>query len=107
MVGYEIVSASAGGVDGEEEEDGERQVGGDAMDVDKDSTNSTSGKDVVGSGDGERKEKAYRGKILYILPGGVMSTDVMAAGGVRDGKKIGEGDVEIVGGGRSGAAVFE
>ena len=55
---------------------------GDAMDVD---------------GDGEKE--VYKGKVVYLLPGGVMSTDVMARG-----KKIGEGDVEVLGG---GVGVFE
>lgn len=72
VVGYEIVGAEGGG--------------GDAMDVDGD-----------GDGDGGVGEK-YKGKILYLLPGGVVSTDVMASG-----KKIGEGDVEV----GSAVGVFE
>jgi len=63
-----------------------------------------------GGGEGDLKE-AYTGKILYILPGGVMSTGVMSKGGVigsKDdsaGQKIGEGQLEILG--RKGVSVFE
>lgn len=36
----------------------------------------------------------YEGRVMYVLPGGMMSTDVMAG----EGKRIGEGDVDISGG---------
>jgi hypothetical protein len=56
-------------------------------------------------------EEVYKGKILYILPGGVMSTEVMSKGGAYPGgeggteRKIGENDLDIVG--RKGVGVFE
>jgi hypothetical protein len=40
--------------------------------------------------DGKAKE-GYEGKVMYVLPGGMMSTEVMAG----DGKRLGEGDVDI------------
>lgn len=53
-------------------------------------------------GKGKGREEGYVGKVLYLLPGGVQSTDVMM--GRRDGgKKIGEQDVGING----AIAVFE
>ena len=61
-----------------------------------------------GKGKGKEAEKEYDGKILYILPGGMMSTEVLGSG-----RKIGgfeEGDVGFVGtgtGGRRGVGVFE
>ena len=55
-------------------------------------------------GEGEkvkgRDEGVYRGKVVYLLPGGVQSTDVMM--GKTGGRKIGEGDVGV-----RGVAVFE
>jgi len=36
------------------------------------------------------EEEVYRGKILYVLPGGIRTTEGMVTG-----PKIGEGDVEI------------
>lgn len=83
VIGYEIV----GGGEGQ----------GDGMDIDGEST-------------GE-KEEVYKGRILYVLPGGVVSTEIMARGNViigEDGEresKIGEGDLEVVG--RRGVGVFE
>ncbi|KAL5318246.1 hypothetical protein ACEPPN_013305 [Leptodophora sp. 'Broadleaf-Isolate-01'] len=66
---------------------------GTGMDID-----STSGK-----GKGREVDAGYDGKVLYILPGGVMSTDVLASG-----RRIGEEDVGFsVGGGRGSVAVFE
>lgn len=53
-----------------------------------------------GEGKGKGKEE-FEGKILYVLPGGCLSTDVMVSK-----KRIGEEDVDIrVGSG--GDAVFE
>ncbi|CAG8960994.1 hypothetical protein HYFRA_00002533 [Hymenoscyphus fraxineus] len=52
--------------------------------------------------DGEQREGEggeYEGKVIYILNGGVMSTDVMMKG-----RKIREEDVEI---GKNGVGVFE
>jgi len=39
--------------------------------------------------------------VIYLLPGGIMSTDVMMG---RKGKRVGEGDVGIK---RGGVGVFE
>jgi len=64
----------------------EIQGDGTAMDVDS------------GSGKGKEAE-CFTGKILYLLPGGVMSTEVMMRG-----KKFGEEDVAIR---RGGVAIFE
>jgi len=76
VVGYEIVSEGDDGMEGIEE---------------------------------NRKEKGnekggYTGKVLYLLPGGVMSTEYMMGSGA--GKRIGEveGDVGIE---RGGVAAFE
>jgi hypothetical protein len=53
-------------------------------------------------GKGKGREEGYVGKVLFLLPGGVQSTDVMM--GRRDGgKKIGEQDVALKG----SVAVFE
>ncbi len=49
-------------------------------------------------GRGKEIEEEYNGKILYLLPGGIMSTEFMMSG-----KKIGEEDVRIGGAGH----VFE
>jgi hypothetical protein len=57
-----------------------------------------------GGGGGEKgkgREEEYEGKVMYLLPGGIMSTDVMMG---RAGKRVGEGDVGIRTG---GVAVFE
>lgn len=48
--------------------------------------------------------EGYKGTVMYVLPGGVMSTDVMIKSGKEGGRKIGEGDVDIRSG---GPAVFE
>ncbi|KAH6666273.1 hypothetical protein B0J14DRAFT_678240 [Halenospora varia] len=48
--------------------------------------------------------EGYKGTVMYVLPGGVMSTDVMIQSGKEGGRKIGEGDVDIRSG---GPAVFE
>jgi hypothetical protein len=48
--------------------------------------------------DGEEKDK-QRMKIVYFLPGGIMSTEIMASG-----KKIGEKEV-VLGGGERTAVV--
>jgi hypothetical protein len=58
------------------------QIQGDGMDLDK------------GKG-----RDGYDGKVIYLLPAGIMSTGVMMGG---EGKKVGEEDVEI-----GGVAVFE
>lgn len=74
LVGYEIEG---------------RGQGGDRMDVD-------------GGDKGKEREEGYTGKVVYLLPGGVQSTDVMM-GRTNGGKKIGEGDVGV----RGAVAVFE
>lgn len=44
----------------------------------------------------ESLEESYTGRVIYLLPGGFMSTKVMAAGGVVDGsKKIDEEQVDL------------
>ncbi|KAF8861097.1 hypothetical protein BDZ45DRAFT_287396 [Acephala macrosclerotiorum] len=63
-------------------------AGGEAMDID-------------GGAEGEER---YKGKVIYILPGGVMSTDFMVELGKESGKKIGEGNVDL---GHGGIVVFE
>ncbi len=45
-----------------------------------------------GKGKGKETEM-YRGKIIYILPGGVMNTQAMV-----EGRRVGEDDVDVVGG---------
>ena len=40
--------------------------------------------------DGEGGEDVYKGRILYVLPGGVRTTE-----GMMSGKKVGEEDVEL------------
>jgi len=57
-----------------------------------------------GKGNGKGKEAAYIGKIVYLLPGGIMSTEVMAKGLGEEGKRIGEEDVSI---GRRAVAAWE
>lgn len=52
-----------------------------------------------GKGEKIQVDGEYKGKVLYLLNGGLMSTDVMMKG-----RKIQEGDVEI---GGSGVAIFE
>jgi hypothetical protein len=52
-------------------------------------------------GKGKGREEEYEGKVMYLLPGGIMSTDVMMG---RAGKRVEEGDVGI----RTGrVAIFE
>jgi len=41
--------------------------------------------------DGGKEKGGYEGRIMYVLPGGMMSTDAMAG----EGKRPGEGDVDI------------
>jgi hypothetical protein len=54
---------------------------------------------VLGEGKGKGKGKeVIEGKIMYVLPGGCMSTDIMVSK-----KRIGEEDVDIRGGGRFAA----
>lgn len=53
----------------------------------------------MGEEKGKGKEQGYTGKVIYILPAGVMSTESMATG-----RKIEESDMNIVNG---GVAVFE
>lgn len=57
--------------------------------------------DIDGGAEGEER---YKGKVIYILPGGVMSTDFMVELGKESGKKIGEGNVDL---GHGGIVVFE
>jgi hypothetical protein len=66
---------------------------GEAMEVD-------GGQERGGKGKGKEGEE-YEGKVIYLLPGGIMSTDVMMG---RKGKRVGEGDVGIK---RGGVGVFE
>ena len=68
--------------------------GADVMDMDVD--------------EGQGNGKEWKGKVVYLLPGGIMSTDVMM-GGKRGGEgrersRVGEGDVDIRTG---GVGVFE
>ncbi|RDL38874.1 uncharacterized protein BP5553_03214 [Venustampulla echinocandica] len=73
VVGYELLP-SLGAVTGQGE-------AGERMDVDDAGIDEGKGKE------GGRREE-YRGKVLYILPGGLMSTDFMMEG------KLGEADVD-------------
>ncbi|TVY32120.1 hypothetical protein LSUB1_G007687 [Lachnellula subtilissima] len=77
VVGYEILGQGLG------------LGGGEKMDVDVDGGEKGKGKGKEG----------YEGRIMYVLPGGITSTDVM-----RTGRKIGEGDVDIQAG---AVAAFE
>ncbi|TVY13333.1 hypothetical protein LARI1_G008993, partial [Lachnellula arida] len=79
VVGYEIAAQGLG-------------LGGEKMDLDVDGGENGKGK--------EKETERYAGRVMYILPGGVTSTDVMS--GV--GRKIGEGDVDI---GAGTVAAFE
>lgn len=74
VVAYEIATVNALGA-------------GEEMDID-------GGKGKEKEGEGE-----YKGKVLYVLNGGLMSTEVMMKG-----RKIVEEDVEI---GKNEVAVFE
>jgi hypothetical protein len=40
--------------------------------------------------DGGKGKEGYEGKVMYVLPGGITSTDV-----IETGRKIGEGDVDV------------
>ncbi|KAL2061548.1 hypothetical protein VTL71DRAFT_6925 [Oculimacula yallundae] len=93
VIGYELSSSSTPTPTQAQTQAQTREV--DSMDID-----SSHG---IGNGKGKEKE-VFEGKVLYILPGGVMSSEYMMGG-----KKIGEGDVEISfsGGGGRGVAVFE
>ncbi|TVY87585.1 hypothetical protein LAWI1_G005105, partial [Lachnellula willkommii] len=85
VVGYEIAGQGLG-------------LGGEKMDLDVEMGGGENGN---GKGKGKEKEKErYAGRVMYILPGGVTTTDVMS--GV--GRKIGEGDVDI---GAGTVAAFE
>jgi len=53
-------------------------------------------------GKGREEKGRYEGKVVYLLPGGLQSTDVMMGRG-NGGKRIGEGDVGVKG----AVAVFE
>ncbi|TVY22842.1 hypothetical protein LHYA1_G008663 [Lachnellula hyalina] len=70
VVGYEILGQGLGLGMG----------GGEKMDLDVDGGEKGKGKGKEG----------YEGRIMYVLPGGATSTDVM-----RTGRKVGEGDVDI------------
>jgi len=51
--------------------------------------------------DGGKGQEGYKGRVMYVLPGGITSTDVMSGA---TGRKIGEEDVDV----RAGtAAAFE
>ena len=50
--------------------------------------------------DGEGKGEMFGGKVVYLLPNGILGTDVMVKG-----KKIGEGDVDL--GIKGGVGVWE
>lgn len=65
---------------------------GDAMDIDE------------GSGKGKGKEEGYTGKVLYLIPGGVLSTDVMVRQNAQGGKRVVEEDVDVK---RGALAAFE
>jgi hypothetical protein len=53
-----------------------------------------------GAGKGGREGSGFEGKVLYVLPNGLMSSEFMTG---KDGQKIGEDDVDIKG----GAGAFE
>ncbi|PMD47185.1 hypothetical protein L207DRAFT_506199 [Hyaloscypha variabilis F] len=55
---------------------------------------------VEGEKGKEREDGGFKGKVVYLVPGGVQGTDVMMGRG--GGRKIGESDV-----GAKGVAVFE
>jgi len=57
-----------------------------------------------GNWKGKGKEGAYAGRVVYLLPGGIMSTEVMAKGLGKDGKRIGEEAVSIA---REAVAAWE
>ncbi|KAH8659340.1 hypothetical protein BGZ60DRAFT_531245 [Tricladium varicosporioides] len=62
---------------------------------------------AVGAQGGEMDvdgDEGYKGRVMYILPGGLMSTNVMVKMGKEGGRKVGEGDVNI---GSGGLPVFE
>jgi hypothetical protein len=61
--------------------------------------------DLDGENNGEG-EGGYRGKVIYLLPGGLVSSEFMGAMGKDGGRKIREEDVEI-GIGKGGVVVFE
>jgi len=59
--------------------------------------------DVDGRGkDGEGGEENGRTKVMYLLPGGIMSTEVMA-----NGKRVGEGEVGLGEEGSTAVAAWE
>jgi hypothetical protein len=58
-----------------------------------------SGSSALGAEEGEG-EGAFEGKLVYLLPNGILGTDLMV-----QGKKVGEGDVEI--GAWKGVGVWE
>lgn len=69
---------------------------GDAMDLDSN--------DAGEKGKGKGQEEGYTGKVLYVLPAGILSTDVMMAQAAIGGRRIGEDDVDVK---RGALAVFE
>ncbi|KAH7314309.1 hypothetical protein BKA65DRAFT_120534 [Rhexocercosporidium sp. MPI-PUGE-AT-0058] len=102
VVGYELLRHRGG----------DKDMTGTSTDMDRDmdmdiDCSSASGKGTgkgTSKGKGKATDEAYDGKILYILPGGLMSTDVLGSG-----RRIREEDVGFsngVGGG-AGVAVFE
>jgi hypothetical protein len=93
VIGYEIVpttqpaSSSSGGGQGQ---------GGQPMDIDGGSGENEKEKGLEREEEAEKKGE-YTGKVIYILPAGVMSTEVMVAGGKVEGRRIEEGDLGISG----------
>lgn len=87
VIGYTIVSPPELAIEQEKKLD----AGGEGMDID---------------GTGENgEENVYRGKVIYLLPGGLISSEFMVNMGTASGRKIREEDVEIEGG--RGVLVFE
>jgi hypothetical protein len=58
----------------------------------------------IEEGEGKGKGYTYAGKVLYLLPAGIMSTDIMMMQTGLGPRKIGEGDVDLK---RGALAVFE
>lgn len=48
-----------------------------------------------GSGKGKGREEGYAGKVLYLIPAGVLSTDAMVGQNAQVGRKVGEEDVDV------------
>lgn len=55
--------------------------------------------------DAESGEEGYKGKVMYLLPGGLLGSEFLDKTGIAEGgKKLREEDVEI---GKGGVVVFE